>query len=214
MPEERVLYKDERTLYEYYGDAFLCFSYQLSVSEENLYRLKDVLISKLHYRVLPFRVWNHLFLCERSQFNPDMCRLCTKLNVSNKKVSDYINENSYMEIDYFPTQLAEGIVSAKKIYLFAHTNLTPCREDPFAVNLGGLYYESISSSFLLWKFYFNLLDRIVFNICQCDILPLLILKSFYGNYRIFTVCNSKNCRNLILNRIKKLFYKEMVDFSI
>ena len=44
-------------------------------------------------------------------------------------------------------QLSEEMVAEKKIYLFSHTNVVGCREDPFGVNLGGLCYESISSHF-------------------------------------------------------------------
>ena len=81
-------------------------------------------------------------MCERSQFNPDMCRFCTKLYVSNKKISEYISNNLYVEINGFPVQLSEGIVAVKKVYLFSHTNVVGSREDPFGVNLGGFYYES------------------------------------------------------------------------
>ena len=88
-------------------------------------------------------------MCERSQFNPDILRFCTRLYVSNKKISDYINNNLYVEINRFPVQPSEGIVAAKKIYLSLHTNVVGSGEDPFGVNLGGLYYESISSAFLI-----------------------------------------------------------------
>ena len=88
-------------------------------------------------------------MCERSQFNPDICRFCTRLYVSNKKISDYINNNLYVEINRFPVQPSEGIVAAKKIYLSLHTNVVGSGEDPFGVNLGGLYYESTSSAFLI-----------------------------------------------------------------
>ena len=91
-------------------------------------------------------------MCERSQFNPDMCRFCTKLRVSKKKISDYINSNLYVEIHRFPMQLSEEMVAAEKIYLFSHTNVVGCREDPFGVNLGGLCYESISSHFCFGNF--------------------------------------------------------------
>ena len=88
-------------------------------------------------------------MCEKSPFNPDICRFCTRLYVSKKKISDYINNNLYVEINRFPVQPSEGIVAAKKIYLSLHTNVVGSGEDPFGVNLGGLYYESISSAFLI-----------------------------------------------------------------
>ena len=67
-------------------------------------------------------------------------------------------------MNHFPIQISEGIVLAKKIYLFAHTNIVSSREDPFGLNLGGFYYKSVTSSFLLWKAYLDILVRIVFNL--------------------------------------------------
>ena len=174
--------------------------------------MNKVLLTELYYRILPFRVCNHLFVCETSQFNSDMCRFFRKLYVSNKKISDYVNNNFYVEINRFQVQLSEGIVAAKKIYLFSHTNVVGNREDPFGVNLGGLHYESISSSFLLWKFYLDLLSRIVFNTCYRYVLPILVPNFTYGNCRKLTVCDSKNCKNLVLSKIKSKFYEEMVAF--
>ena len=55
-------------------------------------------MSKLMFSVLPFRVWNHMFLCERSQYCIDMYIYCTKFCVSNKKISDHINKNLYVPI--------------------------------------------------------------------------------------------------------------------
>ena len=135
-------------------------------------------------------------MCETSQFNSDMCRFFRKLYVSNKKISDYVNNNFYVEINRFQVQLSEGIVAAKKIYLFSHTNVVGNREDPFGVNLGGLHYEFISSSFLLWKFYLDLLSRIVFNTCHRYVLPILVPNFTYGNCRKLTVCDSKTAKIL------------------
>ena len=52
----------------HYSDVFISFSNQLfvylekHVNEEKLFLAKDVLMDRLYYSVLPFRVWNHLFL--------------------------------------------------------------------------------------------------------------------------------------------------------
>lgn len=127
-------------------------------------KVKEFLLSEVYYQILPFRVWNHLFFCERPQFCVDMCRSCTKFYVSNKRISDHINDNLDVEINHFPIQISEGIVLAMKIYLFAHTNIVSSREDPFGLNLGGFYYKSVTSSFLLWKAYLDILVRIVFNL--------------------------------------------------
>ena len=82
MSETRRLYRNERTLYEYYHYSIMCLSFQLStnlkdyVSGENLLRAREILSRNVYYQILPFRFWNHLFMCEWSQFCVDMCRSC------------------------------------------------------------------------------------------------------------------------------------------
>ena len=65
-----------------------------------------------------------------------------------------------MEIDHFPVQISHEIIAEKKNCLFAHTNLISSRGDPFGLNFGGFYYESVTSPFLFWKTYLDILSRI------------------------------------------------------
>ena len=85
--------------------------------------VKDVLMNRLYYATFPFRVWNHIFLCERLDHFSDMCKYCTKLCIENKKISDDINDNLLVHIDEFPDQLKQGITLVQKIPLFVHTNV-------------------------------------------------------------------------------------------
>ena len=57
------------------------------VSIKNLLEFKKTPYKKLCYSVLPFCVWNHIFLCCRSQYESIMCLFCTKLHLRNKKNS-------------------------------------------------------------------------------------------------------------------------------
>ena len=84
--------------------------------------MKDIIMNELFYKILPFRVWNHLFLCERSQHVLDMCLYCTKLYVPNKKISDYINKNLHLLTFEFPPEINIGVLSGNSIFLLAHTN--------------------------------------------------------------------------------------------
>ena len=147
---------------------------------------------RLYHSVLPFRVWNHLFLCERLNSMASMCEYCTKLCIKNKKVSGHINNNLFVQISDFPNQLKHGFSLTQKVPLFVHTNIVTKNDRS---RCGGLYYESISSPFMLWKFYLNILSRIVFNVSHEFIFPLLT-SSLDGNCRDFTVCTSKNCLSL------------------
>ena len=166
LSDIRRLNRIERIVSEYYYDWILCLSDQLStnlkeyVSEENLLKVKKNLLSKFYHQILPFCVWNHIVLCDRSQFSVDISRSCTRLYVPNKKISDYINNNFFVEIDHFPVQISHEIIAEKKKYLFAHTNLISSRGDPFGLNFGGFYYESVTSPFLFWKTYLDILSRI------------------------------------------------------
>ena len=166
LSDIRRLNRIERIVSEYYYDWILCLSHQLStnlkeyVSEENLLKVNKNLLRKFYHQILPFCVWNHIVLCDRSQFSVDISRSCTRLYVPNKKISDYINNNFFVEIDHFPVQISHEIIAEKKNYLFAHTNLISSRGDPFGLNLGGFYYESVTSPFLFWKTYLDILSRI------------------------------------------------------
>ena len=130
-----------------------------------MFWVSDVLMDWLYYSVLPFCVWTHLFLCERSQYMTNMCRFCTKWYIKNKTISDHINDKLFVEINQFPIRLSPGVVAARRINLFVHTNIAAIN-DLFGLNFGSLYCESISSSFLLWKGYLDILCRIVLNVSQ------------------------------------------------
>ena len=110
----------------HYTHVFISFSNQLFiylekyVKEDSLYLVKDTLMDRLYYSVLPFRVWNHLFLCERSE---SMCRYCSKLYIKNKKISDHINNNLFVPICDFPRQFKRGFTLTYKIPLHVHTNI-------------------------------------------------------------------------------------------
>ena len=129
------------------------------------------------------------FLCERLDPFPDMCRYCTKLCIKNRKISDHINNNLFVHINEFPDQLKQGITLVQKIPLFVHKNIVMKNG---SLNFGGIYYESSSSPYLLWKFYLDVLCRIVFNVSREFIFPLLIF-DLDGNCSSFTVFTSKNC---------------------
>ena len=78
-------------MFDYYYDLCVCFSYDLCeylkkyACESNLDRLRDAMVDKVYYSILPFRIWNHIFPSERSQYVKDMCLDCTKLYVKKQK---------------------------------------------------------------------------------------------------------------------------------
>ena len=217
LSDSRKLFNNQRLVFDYYYDACLSFSSDLFVylkkyvCEYKLESVRDIITKEIYYSLLPFRIWNHVFLCERSQYMKDMCLDCTKLYIQNKRISNFINDELCLNISEFPCEITGGIVSANKIYLFAHTNAYCGKNDPLGTNLGSLYYESIDSPFLLWKFYLDVLSRVVFNQINKHVL-LMLLSDNEIHCRKFTVFNEKNCSGVRKVRIKTIFYQELVSF--
>ena len=78
------------------------------------------------------------------------------------------------------------------------------------MNFGTLCYESINSPFLRWKFYLDILCQIVFNVSENFVLPL-ILTSINADYRKYIVSTSSNCLYLRINKVKVIFFRELVN---
>ena len=217
--DSKKVFKEEKWwLYGHYYDMFLCFSNQLPVclkdhvNKDNVHLAKSVVLDRLFHLVLPFHVWSYLFLCNRSYYASDMCTFCTKMYIKHKTISNHINGKLHVEIEkYVPIQLQFGIIVAKNVNLFVHANVTS-RKKVFGAgaNFGTLFYESINSPFLLWKLHLDILCRIVFNVSQKFVLPLL-LTGIEVNFRNYTYCTSSNCFNLKITKIKVLFFRELVN---
>ena len=112
------------------------------------------------YSTLPFCFWNHMLYCMRSEYCLNMCLLCTRIYVPEKKISSHTNKHLYVSLNQFHPSIRDGIVSANKIFFFAHNNASIKKDDlreRAKRNIGVLYYECISSHFLLFKKYLDTL---------------------------------------------------------
>ena len=114
-------------------------------------------------------------------------------------------------MSFSPLQITR-IVCAKKIHILAHTNAYSRKYDPFSTNFSLLYYESVNSPFLLWKFYLDVLSRLIFNVSCRNIIPIL-LSDLNTDRRRYTVCTVKNCCGLKTAKIKTTFCKHLVFFT-
>ena len=99
--------------------------------------------------------------------------ICTKLHLSNKKILDYTYKNLSLLTSKFPLEIIKGVLSGNFIFLFAHRNAYWRTNYQFGENLGLLYYESITSPFLLWKLYIDIMCQMVFNFGTSCILSTL-----------------------------------------
>lgn len=76
---------------------------------------------RLYYSILPFPVWNHIWCCCRSQYDPSICQFCSKLLIKNKKVDKEIRKRLTFD---------SGLVS-----LFFHVKCGPDRQKPYSLVL-------------------------------------------------------------------------------
>lgn len=121
--DSKKLFSKDKFLCEYYYVALLSVWYQLfiqlkDINEDELHLAKSVLLDRLYHSIVPFRVWNHIFLCNRLQYESNMCKFSTKMYIEDKKISDLMNEKLFVQIgEYFPDRL-QFRVMLTKIYLY------------------------------------------------------------------------------------------------
>ena len=138
LSHSRLMFNNSRFIFGCYENACLSFYEQLRLrlekyvmGEDYFMNVKEIIMNKLLLSVLPFCVWNHMFLCEKDQYSIDMCNFCTKSFISNMKISDHINKTLFVQIEKFPSSLRKGIIMTDKIQMFAHIIVFIDKEDPF-----------------------------------------------------------------------------------
>ena len=116
----------------------------------NTYILRKEIYSRLYYSLLPLRVWNHVFLCCRSQYERNMCLLFTKICLKNKKVIKSICKRMNVDcFDCMPPPLLDGVLIRGDVNLHVHSRSQDRQKLCNPNNLGTLFYDVISSPFLL-----------------------------------------------------------------
>ena len=173
------------------------------VSMDNILKVKKIIEHKLYYPILPFCVWNHLFLCVRSQYEGNMCLFCFEIYLRNKNLSRLIEKKLTVDVlKHFPSQLSYGIISGGCVNLFVHSSVID-RQKVFdeSANFGTSFYEVMNSPFMLLKFYLDILARIIFNYSDKYILPAL-LSGFKDDSRKHTVCAPSTCFGLKKIKVK------------
>ena len=167
--------------------------------------ITHAIMKSLQCSILSFHVLNYMFLLVGSNYSPAM--YCTRLYINNKKILDHVNKKLFLQVD-----LSNGIAVSKKIYLFAHSNID-AMSNVYGLNFGVLYYESIESPFMVWRLYLDVFCRVVFNVSYKHIYNFTVLGSD-SNCREFAVCTPKNCSGMKMNKIKVVFFRELVILRI
>ena len=145
------------------------------VSIENFHASKKIIYDKLYFSLLLFRVRNHVFHCCKSHYENNMCLFCTKLHLRNKKTCKLIEKKLTIDVlDFFPVELTYDVISDEVVNLFVHSTMHDRQKRYSPNNFGTLFYEVISSPFILWKFYLDVLASIVLNYYDKHIISVLL----------------------------------------
>ena len=170
-------------------------------------KVRKITEQKLYYAILPFRVWNHLFLCVRSQYESNMCLFCTKIYLRNKKLSRLIKKNLTLDVlKHFPSQLSYGIISGGCVNLFVHSSVTD-RQKVFdeSANFGTLFYKVINSLFMLLKFClifwlgsFSTILASIFCLLYCLVLKIIVENILSVHHQLVLVWKKIRLRKLCL----------------
>ena len=107
----------------------------------------------MFYSVLPFRAWSHFWFYYRSQEDPRMCQFCTKLQIRNIKIINYVSKKLLFGVrKLFPLRLNSTVVYVPEVSLFVHVRLGIDKQRPHSKkNCGVLQYEEIICPFSLFK---------------------------------------------------------------
>lgn len=180
LKESKKIFKDKSQLLCLYKQLCEDFCYKLFrklvkyVPIDNLIAARKIIHNRLHYSLLPFHVRKNLFQCCRNQFEGSMGKhktWSTKLYLHNSKICNFIEKELIINaIDFFPVHWHNGVTNNGNVSLIVHSCVSDWQE---LENFGILYYKAISSPFILWTFYLDILGRIVLNNCNKLTLNLL-----------------------------------------
>ena len=126
------------------------------------------ILSDIIFKTLPFFVYNHMFNCNRGFYVYNKCTFYNRFHVRERALSDFLNQKLVLLPDFFPKAITEDIVLENAVFLFVHYHeiIYSSRDRNFENNFGNfgvLYYDCINNAFMLYKFYQEVLCRIIFN---------------------------------------------------
>ena len=156
-----------------------------------------------------------MFFCCRSQYESNRYLFCSKVYLRNKKIVTHLKKKTIKVLVYFSVELSFGVKTDGSINLFVHCSISDRQKlNGSNDNFGTLFYEVISCPFNLWKFFLDILARIVFNDCGKYIVPALLPGIETEECRNFTVCSPMYCFGLKKDKtIETAFYFWCLFFS-
>ena len=135
----------------------------------------DYEVQRMFYGIFPYRIWSHFWFCTRSQYDRNICQYCTMLRLKNAKFNKCVIYKLKIDTRLFPVLLRSSVLYVSDVHLFIHTNFGKDNQRSYSENnYGPLYYEIVSSPFLLFKSYLDIIGRVIFDFCDKNLLPVLL----------------------------------------
>ena len=147
---------------------------------------------------------------------------CSRFHVRKRAASVFLNQKLVLLPDFFPKAITEDIVLKKAVFLFVHYHgiIYSSRDRNFENNYGNfevLYYESINSAFILYRFYLEVLYRTIFNNVTKKILPESLSDYDANNLhycRQRTICDKNVCPAVEKTKITSALIKETAYYCL
>ena len=125
LTEVNQLFKDKGWLLKTYRHHFEAFRYEVyweilnQLKREKVFILNREIFHRMFFSILSFRIWSHFCCCCRSQFNPDICQFCTKLQIKDKNIVNFINKKLVLDVrKLFPFDLFYTATCNNDVSLF------------------------------------------------------------------------------------------------
>ena len=74
-------------------------------------------MSDIILETISFRVYNHMFNCNRSFYVHNKCTFCTKFHVRERGLSDFLNQKLVLLPDFFPKAITKDIVLENAVFV-------------------------------------------------------------------------------------------------
>ena len=146
-------------------------------SETTFLCVEKKMMDKVLFNVLPFKIDCHLFYSCRGFNTTDKCIYCTRFNVENIALANYLDKKfTFISRDFLKDFCPEHFPEKTMLnfyyggILFTDKQTTLCNHNH--TNFGVLFYEHVDQSFTLYYFYLEIFARVAFNNLNKKILPI------------------------------------------
>ena len=148
----------------------------------------------MFYRCRGFYVYNN-------------CVFCTRSHVRERHLSDFLSHKFTFSENYFPGDFVHDVYLDKiSLFLHYHGIIYASGDKKFENNYGNfgvLHYEEVDLPFLLYKFYLEILFRLIFNNFLEKIMPIMLNDFDLKDYLRYKMITSQNV--LFESQVKSVF---------